>query len=508
MKVCLIRPPYSFYGSAYPKIDFPVGLLYIASSLEKAGHSVELVDGLLYECEEFVKGNKNYLFAAWKRIERKIKTSDADIFGITCLYTVQFPNVVKTARIIKKIKPKAKIIAGGPHVSVAYEEIIRDYKDIDILVRGEGEFTFTELLSKLEKGQDISDVKGIVFRKNGEVKITEPAVPPQNLDELPFPAYHLIDMEKYFLISKKYPSRTRFIYQGSERGITLITSRGCPYRCCFCSIHLHMGYRWRANSSEYVLKHMHFLIEKYRVNYFHFEDDNFTLDRKRFETILDGIIANGWKIMWDTPNGIRADTLDRNLIRKMKKSGCTFIILGIESGVQRVLKDVIHKNLDLTRVKEVVQTARKEKLHVRAFYIIGLPGETRNEIKQTVDFAYKLNDEYDVLGGIAFAVPLPGTELYRICKERNYLTKPLTAENIANGYLREGLIKTEEFDPQFLKNVVRRNPWIFKWIKFKKIIKFCIADPWLIFYFLKSFIQRPQNWRHYLSEIAYWRFLI
>jgi len=253
---------------------------------------------------------------------------------------------------------------------------------------------------------------------------------------------------------------------------------------------------------------MAFLIEKYGVRYFHFEDDNFTLDKTRFSQILDSIIENKWDITWDSPNGIRIDSLNRELLRKMRKSGVTFANVGIESGVQRVLDDIIHKKLDLKKVKEIARMAHEEKVHLKGFYIIGFPGETKEDIKNTVDFALTMAVKYNFPGGIAFAVPLLGTELYRVCEENKYFTTGITEDAIAAGYTRKGLIKTAQFGPDFLKEMLQYYSKHGKGIKLKLIIKNILSDFRLLAYLVKRLRENSSLWRHYLSEIAYWNFLL
>ena len=166
----------------------------------------------------------------------------------------------------------------------------------------------------MEKKKNIEDINGLVYKKGPAIIKNKPRAFIADLDSLPIPAYHLIELERYFHLFKSgYGTRQHMI---SPRCISVITSRGCPFNCCFCSIHLHIGKIWRANSAEYVLNHLQMLKDKYNVKQIRFEDDNLTLDKKRFERILDGMISKKLDFVWDTPNGVRADCLDENLIKK------------------------------------------------------------------------------------------------------------------------------------------------------------------------------------------------
>lgn len=508
MKILLIRPPYDFQGT--PRIDLPIGLLCIAAVLEKSGYEIEYLDGVITTariCSE-QGDNSNYTEYSWNCLKDKIREINPSIAIISCLYTIQFTNAIKLSKIIKEVNPAIINVVGGPHVSVAYKTLLNENPCFDILGRKEGEFLVKEVVETLEENRTLSTVNGIVFRENGKIIIADSRKPISELDSLPLPAYHLVDLEEYFALNKKFATRTTYSYKGSERGITLITSRGCPFFCTFCSVFLHMGRQWRYHSAEYVLRHMEFLINKYDVNYFHFEDDNLTADPRRFDKILDGIIQKKWKLRWDTPNGVRVDTLDFDLLKKSRQSGCAFMIIGVESGSQRVLNEVIKKKLDLECVKNIARLAQKARVLVRAFYMIGVPGETREEIRETVDFASYLHNKYNVLGGIGMAVPLLGTEVYKICKEKGYLTKDLSVENIAQGFLREGLIKTDEFDPEFLAEMIILHGKRNRRLKLKKLIIHLLREPRLIIYLLRRLVEEPGAWRHYISEIVYWHYLI
>ncbi len=181
-------------------------------------------------------------------------------------------------------------------------------------------------------------------------------------------------MEQYFgLVKQGYPSRFTFEYPGSERELSLITSRGCPYKCTFCGNHQHMGRKWRYHSVMNIMEHIQYVIDEFGIQHFHIEDDNLSLNIKRFEEFLDMVIAQNWKITWDTPNGIRAEGFSEEIVKKIVLSGCTYMIIGVESGSQRVLNDVVKKKLDIRKVVTASQLTHKYKLPLHAFFIIGFP---------------------------------------------------------------------------------------------------------------------------------------
>jgi radical SAM superfamily enzyme YgiQ (UPF0313 family) len=223
---------------------------------------------------------------------------------------------------------------------------------------------------------------------------------------------------------------------------------------------------------------MELLVTKYDVRHFHIEDDNLGMDAARFGEFLDALIAKNWGVTWDTPNGIRADRMSGELIAKAKKSGCTYLIFGVESGNQMILDKVINKNLDLKAVTQIARAAYRRKLDVHAFYVVGFPGETKMEIFDTFRYALKLLTRYDVVPHLCLARPLPGTRLHKICEENGYLTEPVLPR-IGKGlrgemFVRQ-MIKTKDFSPELLE----------KWVNgFNRKMMLLVAAKSFLFLFL------------------------
>jgi radical SAM superfamily enzyme YgiQ (UPF0313 family) len=331
---------------------------------------------------------------------------------------------------------------------------------------GEGEEVILDILRIYAGRARVEDVGGLAWRDKGKVRLNPPRRV-ENLDNLPLPAYHLVDLERYFDLSiKGIGTRPADPFERPRRDISLITSRGCPFNCIFCSIHGSMGKRWRANSPEYVLRHVEHLVKAYRVELFHFEDDNLTFNRKRFHEILEGLIP--MPIEWDMPNGIRADTLDRETLALMKRANVKEIRIAIESGSQRVLDEVIHKHLNLAKAIAVCRECRELGIPVSSFYVVGLPGETRAEMDRTLDLAYHLMSTYGVFPHVNIANPLEGTPLFDVCDEKGYLvddgiqdaslpyrgkisTEAFTAKEIAEAFARFHRKVAVLYGLQFLK---------------------------------------------------------
>ncbi len=455
----LIYPPKTYFEqgshiSEMVDIGLPVGLLYIAAVLEKEGHKVKVVDCLIEPGAKAIRKGDNTNFGIPEsQLKRMIESFRPDIVGITGQFTAQMRNVTDAARLVKSVSKKILVFVGGPHVSVKGKEFMKENHEVDVAIAGEGEMIAKELVKAIENKDKISSVDGIIFRDKGKVIENKRAKFIMKLDDLPLPAYHLARMERYLNLSKLGVYGRR---RDEKRAVSIITSRGCPNMCIFCSIHLHMGRMWRAHSAEYVLKHIDLLVRKYKVEELQIEDDNFTLDKKRCEAILDGMISRRYNISLRTPNGVRADGLDRSLILKMKKAGLKELVIAPESGDQWVLDNIVRKRMDLKKVIEVARICKEEKIPLIAWFIIGFPGETKQQIKNTLEFGLMLNRKYGVLSrGAIYATPLYGTELYDICDKKEYFVKDITPEALGKATMHNGepLLKTEEFDPEFLKMI-------------------------------------------------------
>jgi magnesium-protoporphyrin IX monomethyl ester (oxidative) cyclase len=326
------------------------------------------------------------------------------------MFTLQSESVLNVASALKAADGKIVTVVGGHDATVRAQEWLLQ-SNVDFVVRGEGEYSMLEIVEALESGRQdrFSQILGICYKEQGTLKFTGSRPPIRNLDNLPNPARHLLPMENYFKASSAL--REGWTKAGLGRRVAnVISSRGCPWGCVFCSVRLVMGRGWRPRDPEKVVKELKDLKTQYGVNYVVFDDDNMTLDRKRMMRICDLLIEEGLNLKWGVPNGVRADSLDEELLLQMKKSGCDFIALAPESGNQHVVDEIIRKRQDLRKVEEAVRICRRIGIRVDCFYIIGLIGETREDIIDTIRFARKLSK----LGGNAsfhIALPFPGTEL-------------------------------------------------------------------------------------------------
>lgn len=354
-KIILTRPNYNSH-----LITPPLGLGYLASYLKTKGHDVKIIDGL----------NLGYSNSQISEV-----SSDADIVGIYCL-SDYFLKVIDLSQRLKKINKI--VVIGGPHASALPELTVKE-TGADFAVIGEGEITFAELAEALEKGRQVSSIPG-VFSSGTRQFIKRAFI--QNLDALPFPDWQQLDPRNY----KKAP-HGGLIKKFPVAPIT--TTRGCPYECTFCASPLLWERTIRYRSPRNIIDEIVLLVKDYGVKEIHFEDDNLTLDRGHIEGICHLLIETKLNISWAAPNGIRVDTVNGELLALMKKSGCYFIAFGIESGNQNILNN-IKKGTKLETIENAVRMANKKGIITQGFFIFGLPGETKQTIRESLNFAKRI----------------------------------------------------------------------------------------------------------------------
>jgi anaerobic magnesium-protoporphyrin IX monomethyl ester cyclase len=449
MRICLINPPRIQPKSwGKPSVFQPLDIAYIAALLEKQ-HEVQIIDipNEGWKTLEEIDGTKYRQGLTNKEIALRIRQWPPDVVGITIPFSGWWKPASEVASIVKSINKDIITVLNGLHPSARPADCLA-HNSIDFIVIGEPEQTMFELAGVLEQGNlaDLKKVKGIGFRRNGKTVITPPRPPIQDLDSLPFPARHLLPMGTYFAAVKENPPRGEIC----KPWTAMITSRGCPHNCVFCSIHVVMGKKWRSRSPENVVDEIEQVVHTYHIKQIDFDDDNMTLDKKRMEKICDLIVKRGLDIEWYNPTGVRADTLDENLLTKMKAAGCKKLRIAPESGVQRVVDQIIKKNLNLKSVEHAVALCKKVGIKVGCFFVIGFIGETKEDIEETIKFAYKLRQ----LGADSFifsiATPLYGTELYEQAEHGGFLRECFSDEALSEA---EPLIATPEFTADDLRKL-------------------------------------------------------
>ena len=342
----------------------PLGLLYLGAVLEHDGHKVDLID--CYAEKISKEKLKNYL-------------QSFDVVGMNVHEDDYIASVV-ISKMIKEIDPDIPLIIGGPHCTFFKESALNDIPYADVSVTGEGEHVILDLVKYLQGKKKLLDIHGIYYRDNGSIKSGKPLKVIDNLDNIPFPARHLADKYDY----GGFP----FGYQLKKKVTSIITSRGCPSHCRFCPRYSNFIEKWgyRQRSAENVVREIQDLDEKYRSIWI--VDDNFLANSKRVHKIFDRLLEIGTNIEF-LIEGARTDSADRELYKKMKKAGVTFISYGIESGNQEVL-DFYNKKITLQQIQESTSLAREMDFFVSASFILGAPIETKQHIENTIRYACSL----------------------------------------------------------------------------------------------------------------------
>jgi radical SAM superfamily enzyme YgiQ (UPF0313 family) len=364
----------------------PLGIGYLASVLREKGLKVRIIDDLVEKLpfNELIK-----------------RVRDSLIVGITST-TPTFNAALRYAKAIKKRLPDVFIILGGVHTTfMPYEAIKHDF--IDAVCVGEGEYTIVEVAERIEAEKSLEGVKGLIYKQDGRVIDNGRRGFIEDLDSIPFPAFDLMPLNKYTLLGHKLEQ------------FPMITSRGCPFACRYCSSSLFLGRKFRARSAENVADEMEWLIDKFNAKHIAFSDDTFTLNRKRVEKICDEIKKRGLDIKWSCSS--RVDTITSDLLRKMKSAGCVSIYYGIESASEEILR-YYRKKIDFDKIRKAVELTKKAGIETICSFIIGAPAERKEDIKRTLKFAIKLNPDY---AQFSILTPYPGTEIYAEAKEKGLL---------------------------------------------------------------------------------------
>ncbi len=443
----MILPPYTIPAVMPKRVQPPLGIAYLGAYLEREGYQVELCDSLIegFDHSEIVHDDFIRYGISDEGIKDKLRRFKPDVIGISCLFTIQALSAYNICKIAKELDPDIVTVMGGAHPSAMTDEVMKQ-GTVDFVIPGEGELTFHRLLQAVEKGEDFSNVPGIVFNNEGQLVRTKPADFLSNLDLLPMPARHLLPMEEYFKKDRPHGTATRY-----KRSTPIITSRGCPAKCTFCSIHTVWGREFRGRSGQNVLDELRHLSERYQVKEIQIEDDNLTYSKPRAHDVLDKIIEADLGLSFTTPNGIAAWVLDKPLLEKLKQAGFYRLTIAIESGNEKVLHDIVRKPLRLKKVQEVVSIAKELDFELDTFFVVGFPGETKDQIQDTFDFANSLNVDN---AKFFIATPYPGTELYQIAKDSGYLNKEFDFHNGLS--FTKGQISTPEFTSDELETMVAR----------------------------------------------------
>ncbi len=444
-------------SKTYPAL----GLGYIAAMIEKHGYPIKYIDMIAS------KISYNKLFSM-------LQEEPPEVIGIT-INIATYNSACNVAKIARKLNRNCKIIVGGTSVKDFPTEII-NREEFDIGVIGEGEYTIIELLFALVHKHNLNEIKGIVYKENGSVIITEPRPPITSLDDIPYPAYHLMPLNAYTSDISKDKNMT-----------IVISSRGCPFNCLFCV----KNERWRARSPTNFVDEIDYFYNKLNIHEFYFVDSTFTVNQQRVIEISKEIIKRKLSIIWQCQT--RLDCVSFETLMWMRKAGCYRITCGIESGDAKVLKN-INKKISIDQIQKAIKWARESGIEIFGSFILGWPGDTISSIWKTINFSKRLDIDFAVFG---IATIVPGTPMCELAIKQGVIDKDSWSK-FFRGEIRTPPISnfvTNEYDRKTLLRLVGiaygqfylRPRYILK--RFKKIRK------------ISEFLNHIRGFKNVLIEI-------
>ena len=413
MRVLLINPFYPISETPSP----PLGLACLASALTAAGVEVKILDLVVFPYGQSM-------------LQTLLEDFKPQVVGITAV-TMTFDNAIGVLEDIKHMDPNILTVMGGPHVSFCARDTLQAFPQLDVIVLGEGEGTIVELILSYENDRAWAGIDGIAYRNGTEICLTAKRDPIEKLDELPFPDRRLLPLGRYRALGMP---------------ISLTTSRGCPYKCIFCVGRKMVGGRIRYRSADNIVDELEYLstLNFHQIN---IADDLFTANKNHCNAVCDEIINRGLQLRWTS--FARVDTVSEAVLKKMKAAGCRAVSFGIESANPQILK-TIRKGITLQQVEDAVHMCKKAEITPFASFILGLPGETPQTVKETIEFANRLK-KLGLSYGFHLLAPFPGTEV-RESSERYGIN--ILTNDWSQYHANRAIVETPSVDHKMLDDIV------------------------------------------------------
>ena len=481
-KVLFINPPQSTPAEySWCNIKIPLGFIYMAGVLEENGFEVKILDcPLYYQTHTRVDETTIRIGSGLPEIENVIREFKPSVIGVGCAYSVYESDSFVVIDHIKKCFPQIPVVIGGAHTSATPAYVLRN-PNVTVAVIGEGEMTMLEIAQAVRDGKPLTDIPGTAVSIHGEIKINAARKYIQDLDAL-HPAWHLIDFQEYF----KHPVNSWATMR--KNSVDVVTSRGCPGNCVFCSIVTVWGRGWRSNSAQHAVDELEMLYQQYGARHFRFQDDNLTLKKDRIIAICDEIIRRGLDIRWDTPNGVAIGTLDEEVLGKMKQAGCYRVTFAIESGSKKTQR-YIGKIVSEEKVQRLVRCCQKLGIWLGGTFIIGFPEETLEDIQETqrvllscgINFAF-----------IYIAQPLPGTRLMDDFIKHHLIDA--VRYNSVIGFTRYDSLHFTAAELNRMHNGLYRKFYIHK--------MFSYLNPLILWREILSKLRTAEDWKYFIRMLA------
>jgi radical SAM superfamily enzyme YgiQ (UPF0313 family) len=427
MRIVLINPPREIPQVA----DFPpLGLAYIGAAAIQANHRVKIIDAAAW---------------TWDKLKQTVKHEAPEVIGITC-WTIERGQAFKAARVAKAAAPNAIVIMGGPHATAFPEHVIL-LAPTDYVVLSEGEETIKELLDVIEKGGDVSKVKGIAYQRNGKCCLTEQRPFIKELDILPFPLHDQFDYSQYY-----------GLHDNNRKAAAIITSRGCPFHCTICSSAVYWGGTYRKRSIENVLAEIELLYYRYGIRALLLFDDNLIIDRNRCIALCKALCDKGMDIIWAAEGSVKVDP---EMLGWMKRAGCYRIDFGVESGSPTILKN-INKPFTVQDTRNAFKLCKEAGIRPNAYLIFGSPGETIQTINETVSLMRDIQPTAASRGGRPGVWVLPNTEIYELSKRLGLISDETWLKTDKTPYFTGEYSEIEllAFPRQFNLGMARGRGWL------------------------------------------------
>ena len=444
MRVCLINPlsQANLWEGEIASHEPPLGLCYLASVLEKNGHKVKII-----ERRRFIgnrRRNEANLNALDREIYKQIKSFNPAFVGITAT-TPLIMDAYRLTRVVKQADDNIKIMAGGCHPTARPKRVLEDSSEIDAVCIGEGEFVFLEFV----QGRPLDQIKGIAYRNDGEIAFTQQRDFYQDIDDLPFPSRHLLDRKHYF------SAQSTTIRGNHLAATTVLTARGCPYKCVFCQAGFlaksGKGRFVRFRSPASVIEEIKRLIKDFAIGGIFFAEDMFSLELKNVFNLCELFIKAGLnkKIEWAA--NLRVDAAKPGLLKLMKQAGCIQVIYGCESGSQDIL-DRLEKRASVEQNYKAVEITKKAGLFCEVNVMMGLPQETEGDFLKTIEFLKRAKPDRIVKSKL---YPLPGTPLYEDLKSKNIIKEPDNWNDLWDIYVNADFTFADMRYEKFIKLCLR-----------------------------------------------------